>query len=161
MKLSLHCLVFISFLFMSTSIVSQNLKQEKMKNLSFMIGDWVGTSNVYADGKITKQVPAFQKISYDVNAHIVVIELHSELLQLHTIIYYDEKDEHYYYYPFSKRGVSKSPATFKEGKLIVQPNKETRYVFSKTSENGFRERGEKMIDGKWVTYFEDNFKNTD
>lgn len=150
----------IAYLLLCSSILAQNIKEEKMNDLSFMVGDWVGTSSVYKEGKISKQVPAFQKISYDISKHIIVVELHSSLLQLHTIIYYDEKDEQYYYYPFSKRGVSKSPASYQDGKLVVQPNKNTRFIFSKTSENTFQEYGEKLIDGTWVKTFEDNFENT-
>ena len=152
---------YIILLFLLCNVVlSQSIKEEKMENLSFMLGDWVGTSTVYKNGVISKQVPAFQQISYDVAKNIIVVELHSELLQLHTIIYYDEKDEQYYYYPFSKNGVTRSPASFKDGKFIEQRNDTTRFVFSKTAANAFQEYGERLIDGKWVRFFEDNFKNT-
>ncbi|NER12037.1 hypothetical protein GWK08_01165 [Leptobacterium flavescens] len=130
-----------------------------MEKLNFMIGNWVGTSTVYDKGEVSKQVPAYQKISYDLNKSIVVIELHSELLQLHTIIYYDEKDKTYYYNPFSERGVRKLPAEYKDGQFIVNSSDTNRFIFGRTSENGFREYGERLVDGKWVKYFEDNFKD--
>ncbi|MGY3795737.1 hypothetical protein [Aquimarina sp. 433] len=131
-----------------------------MELLDFMIGEWIGTSTIYENGKVTKQGSAYQHISYDLEKSILVIKLNSEFLQLHTIIYYDEKDNTYYYYPFSKRGVRKYPAAYEDGKLIVRSNETNRFIFCRTKEGGFREYGEKLVDGKWVKYFEDNFKNT-
>jgi len=151
---------FISLLFLFNSAFSQSLKQEKMEQLSFLIGKWIGTSKIYENGVLAKQVSAYEKISYDLDKHILVIELNTEFLQLHTIIYYDEKDQTYYYYPFSKNGVNRYPATFKDGQLVVRSSETKRFIFTKTPEGGFREYGEQLIDGKWVKYFEDSFKNT-
>ena len=78
----------ILLLLLCNVVLSQDIKQEKMENLSFMLGDWVGTSTVYKNGEISKQVPAYQQISYDVAKNIIVVELHSELLQLHTTVSY-------------------------------------------------------------------------
>ena len=153
-----YCL--ITFLFLCNVVLGQTSKQEKMGDLKFMVGEWVGTSTVYKNGEVTKQVPAFQNIAYDLNKSILVIELNSKLLQLHTIIYYDEKDKTYYYYPFSEKGVAKLPAEYDNGQLIVRANENTRYVFGKTGMNSFREYGEKRTNGKWVKFFEDNFTNT-
>lgn len=93
--------IFINFSFAQTDM------KVKMKKLNFMIGDWVGTSTTYDQGKIKNEVPAYQKISYDLDSTIIVIELHSETLHLHTIINYDEKENKYFYHPFSKKGVRK------------------------------------------------------
>ncbi len=153
-------LYLLTFMLLSSSVMGQNLKREKMELLSFMIGEWVGTSRGYENGVVTREGPAYENIKYDLDQNILVIELNTESLQLHTIIYYDEKDEKYYYYPFSKNGVSRYPAEFKEGQLIVRSNDKTRYIFRPTPEGGFQEYGEKLIDGKWIKYFEDTFKNT-
>lgn len=152
-------ILLLSWLTLTVSAIGQNTSQEKMKDLGYMIGDWVGTSSTYRNGTIDKEVPAFQKISYDLDSTIIVIELHSELLQLHTIIRYDDKDHTYYYYPFSKKGINKSPAEYKGGQLIVWSSESNRYIFRRTGRNSFQEYGEKLINNKWVKYFEDNFKN--
>lgn len=131
-----------------------------MDQLDFMIGEWVGTSRVYENGAVAKEVPAFQKINYDLNRSIIVIELRSELLLLHTIIRYDEKDETYYYYPFSERGTNRYPAEYNDGQLTVWSSDTNRFIFGNPSEGTFREYGERLIDGQWVKYFEDNFKLT-
>ena len=83
---------FIVFFFLYHPVFAQNLKQEKMEQLSFMIGEWVGTSKIYENGVVARQGSAYENISYDLDKSILVIELNTEFLQLHTIIYYDEKD---------------------------------------------------------------------
>ena len=154
-----YCFLIV-FLILSNAVFSQNEKQEKMELLSFMTGEWIGTSKVYENGVVTKEGSAYQKISYDLDKSILVIELNTEFLQLHTIIYYDEKEEKYYYYPFSKRGVSKYPAEYKNGQLIVWSSDKNRFIFSRTSDGGFREYGERLVNGTWTKYFEDTFKNS-
>lgn len=154
-------LYLLTFILLSSSVAGQNLKREKMEQLNFMIGEWVGTSRGYENGVVTREGPAYENIEYDLDRSILVIELNTETLQLHTIIYYDEKDEKYYYYPFSKNGASRYPAEFKDGQFIVWNNDQTRYIFTKTPEGGFQEYGEKLINGVWVKFFEDTFKNTE
>ena len=131
-----------------------------MELLGFMVGEWIGISKVYENSVVSKQGSAYQKISYGLEKSILIIELNTEFLQLHTIIYYDEKDGKYYYYPFSKRGVARYPAEYKNGQLIVWSNEKNRFTFSRTPDGGFREYGEQIIDGKWIKYFEDTFKNS-
>ena len=151
-------IILLSFFLLGhTALIGQNNKKEKMEALSFLIGDWVGTSKILKNGLVEKEVPAFQKISYDLNQHIIVIELQSELLQLHTIIYFDEETSQYMYNPFSEKGVRKYPAELIDGKFIVSASEKNRFVFSRKSENTFQEYGESLKDGKWIRYFEDNF----
>lgn len=153
-------LFLLLFLLVSSSTFSQTLSQQKMQQLDYLVGEWVGTSKSYDNGKLTKEISAFERISYDLDSTILVVELNSESLQLHTIIYYDEQDETYYYYPFSKRGVRRIPARFEEGGLIVQSSEDRRYIFTSTEDGGFREYGEKRIEGEWIKYFQDDFRDT-
>ena len=80
-----------------------------MEQLRFMVGEWLGTSQTYEGGFLVKEIPAYQHIRYDLDKSILVIKLNSASLQLHTIIYYNHKAQQYYYYPFSKHEVAKSP----------------------------------------------------
>jgi len=157
---TLKIFYFLTIILLGSSVFGQNTKRDKMEQLSFMTGEWVGTSRGYENGVVTREEPAYENIKYDLDRSILVIELNTESLQLHTIIYYDEKDETYYYYPFSKNGVTRAPAEFKDRQLMVWRNEKTRYIFRQTSEGGFQEYGEKLIEGKWIKYFEDTFKNT-
>ena len=153
-------LYLAAFLFLSNTLLSQSVQQEKMSLLSFMVGEWIGTSKSFEDGKVTKEVSAYEKVTYDLDSSIIVIQLNTESLQLHTIIYFDTDDNTYYYYPFSKRGVNRATATFEDGRLIVQSSAERRYIFGPIPNGGFREYGEKLINGKWTKYFQDDFSNT-
>lgn len=149
---------FIALFLLVHTAPGQTKEVNKMDQLAFMVGEWIGTSTIYEDGAITQQVPAFQKISYDLDTSIIVIELHSELLQLHTIIHYDEQDKTFYYYPFSKRGTNRYPAEYQDGQLTVLSSDTNRFIFSNPSEGTFQEYGERLINGQWVKYFEDNFR---
>ena len=111
-------------------------------------------------GWSSKKVQRYEKISYDLGGSILVIELNTEFLQLRTIVTYDEKDQKYYYHRFSKDGAAVYPAEFKDGQLIVWRDDKTRFFFGSTPSGDFREYGEKLIDGEWIKYFEDNLKNT-
>ena len=151
---------FVVLFFLGNSVLAQNVKQEKMEQLNFLIGEWVGTTKIYENGVVTKQGAAYENISYDLDKSILVIELNTEFLQLHTIVNYDEKDQKYYYHRFSKEGAAIYPAEFKNGQLIVWRDEKTRFFFGSTPEGGFQEYGEKLINGKWTKTFEDTFINT-
>ena len=152
---------FIVLSFLASSVFAQNIKKDKMEQLSFLVGEWVGTSKIYENGIVTRQGSAYEKISYDLDKSILVIELNTEFLQLRTIINYDEKDQKYYYHRFSKEGVARYPAEFKDGKLIVWRDEKIRFFFGRTVEGDFQEYGEQLINGKWTKIFEDTFKNTE
>jgi hypothetical protein len=151
---------FYLLLFLSNVLVGQSPKQEKMEQLQFLVGEWVGTSKIYENGVLAKAGAAYEHISYDLEKHILVIELNTEFLQLRTIVLYDEKDQKYYYHRFSKDGAAVYPAEFKEGQLIVWKNDTTRFFFGSTPNGGFREYGEQLVNGKWIKTFEDTFINT-
>lgn len=131
-----------------------------MAQLSYLVGEWIGTTNIYENGVVTKKGAAYENISYDLEKNILVIELNTEFLQLRTIITYDEKDQKYYYHRFSKDGAAVYPAEFKDGQLIVWRDDRTRFFFRSTTTGDFQEYGEQLIDGQWIRTFEDNFKNT-
>lgn len=150
------------FLFMlaGVSVFSQTESREKMKQLSFLTGDWVGTSTSYEDGEPRSTIPAFEEIKYLLDSSILVVDLQSESLQLHTVIYYDEEEATYYYNPFYEKGAGKYPASFEDKKLIVTPSDTKRFIFTTTSDGDFLEYGEKFVDGQWVIYFKDVFRRS-
>jgi hypothetical protein len=153
-------LYVIALIFLSGTIFAQDLKREKMEQLSFLVGEWIGTSTIYENGVVARQGAAYEKISYDLDTSILVIELNTEFLQLHTIIYYDKQDQKYYYHRFSKDGAARYPAEYKDGQLIVWRDEQTRFFFGSTPAGGFQEYGEQLIDGEWIKIFEDTFTNT-
>ena len=158
-KASKH-LCFFALLFLCHSLFAQTTAKEKMAQLNYLVGEWVGTTKIISNGVVTKEGAAYENIAYDLDRSILVIDLNTEFLQLHTIINYDEKDQKYYYHRFSKDGAAVYPAEFKHGQLIVWRDEKTRFFFTGTSNGGFQEYGEKMVDGEWTRFFEDTFINT-
>lgn len=157
---AMNYVMFIMTFLLCSSTFSQNLAQQKMEQLNFLVGEWVGTTKVYEHGAVTRQGSAYEKISYDLDGTVLVIELNTEFLQLRTIVLYDETDQKYYYHRFSKSGAARYPAEFKNGQLIVWRDENTRFFFGSTPEGGFREYGEQRINGQWTLIFEDTFINT-
>ncbi len=154
---TLFCVVLF---LLNTYVLAQDVKREKMEKLNFMIGEWVGTSKVYENGILAKEGSAYEKISYDLDRSILIVELNTEFLQLHTIILYDEQDQKYYYHRFSKTGAARYSAEYKDGQLIVWRDEKTKFVFRRIPDEGFQEYGEQLINGEWIMTFEDTFINT-
>ncbi len=152
-----YCLLVWTFLM--PSISAQNTEINKMDQLSFLVGEWIGTSKIYENGVVVKEGAAYEKISFDLNNTILVITLNTEFLKLRTIVTYDQTDQKYYYHRFSKDGFARYPAEYIDGKLVVWRDEKTRFFFTKTVDGNFREYGEQLIDGKWIKSFEDTFKN--
>ena len=142
------------------TVCAQTVQQEKMKQLNYLVGEWVGTTKIYKDGVVDKEGAAYERISYDLDNSILVIELNTAFLQLHTVVTYDVDDKMYHYNRFSKDGSAVYPAKYEDGKLIVMRDEKTRFFFTSTTDGGFQEYGEKLIDGEWVRTFEDTFVNT-
>ncbi|WP_092982916.1 hypothetical protein [Robiginitalea myxolifaciens] len=153
-------LYLLLLLILSSSTYGQNKKAEMMEKLDFLVGEWIGTTRIYENGKVTREGAAYEKISYDLEKNILVIELNTEFLQLHTIVLFSEEDQKYHYHRFAKSGAAVYPAELIDGQLVVMPNENTRFFFRSTPEGGFREYGERRIDGTWVKTFEDTFTNT-
>lgn len=152
------CLTLVLVLSVYINGMSQSIQQQEIQKLDFLIGNWIGTSKAFKNGKIKRQVPAFEKISFKVNEHILTIDLYSESLKLHTVIYYDDEAETYFYNPFYKTGTARYPAKLVNGKLIVNPSETKRFIFEITDKGQFREYGETFENGKWTMYFEDVFE---
>lgn len=131
-----------------------------MEQLSFLVGEWIGTTKIYENGVVIKQGAAYEEIVYNLDKSVLVIDLNTEFLQLHTVILYDDKDQKYYYHRFSKSGAARYPAEFKDGQLIVWRDAATRFFFGSTKDGGFKEYGEQLVNGEWTKTFEDTFINT-
>ncbi len=153
--------ILVLSLLLPCALSAQSEAKERMAELSFLTGEWVGTSTLYENGKVKSQVPAFERISYDLDSSILVIELNSETLKLHTIIRWDDEENTYHYQAFSERGTGILPAELVDGKLVVNASDTKRYIFERTADGGFREYGEKLSEGQRVIYFEDRFVDTE
>lgn len=148
--------VFITILLLNYNF-SQTDRLNKMEALSFLEGNWEGTSSSLKQDSVVEMVKAKQTIQYGLDKHILIIDLASENLDLHTIIYYDDKEANYSYNPFYKNGAGSYSAELStEGQLIVRPNEQKRFIFQ-VSNGKLQEYGETLENGVWTRYFEDNF----
>jgi len=148
----------IILFFVMNSFFAQSIQQEKMQKLSYIVGEWIGTSTSFKNDTIVKQVAAFENVHYKLDKSIITIDLHSESLQLHTVIYYDEKNKKYCYQPYYKTGVGNYYGEYADGKFTVWFNEKRRLIFQLTPEGHFQEYGEKLEKGQWHKYFEDILK---
>ncbi len=152
---------FFILLFVLTTCYSLAQDADKMKDLAPFVGHWIGNSTGFKEAKITRSEPAFEKITMDLDGNILEIDLYSESLRLHTIIYYDVKEDIYKYNPFYKTGSASYPAKIENGKLVVTPSSEKRFIFEIMPDGRFREYGEQRRNGVWEKYFEDIFIRVD
>ena len=125
-----------------------------MAQLSFMVGNWGGPSKSYK-ATDTTTVLAHEIVSYKVDKHLITLDLDSEALKLHTVIYYDEKEQTYFYCPYYKKGAGKYRGSYRNGRFLVTFNENRRLIFQKSPEGYFHEYGEELKNGEWVKYFED------
>ena len=152
---------FLILLFVLTTggLLAQDA--DKMKDLAPFVGHWIGTSTGFQESKITRSEPAFEKIAMGLDGNTLEIDLYSESLRLHTIIYYSAEEDIYKYNPFYKSGSASYPAKFENGKLVVTPTPEKRFIFEIMPDGRFREYGEQKKNGVWEKYFEDIFIRVD
>ncbi|WP_075341904.1 hypothetical protein [Tenacibaculum agarivorans] len=150
------------FLFVLLSIANINVvsgqqtAKEALQKLAFLTGNWKGTSTSFSD-KGEKKVTVEEKVDFLMDGEMLVLNVKSPWIKLHTIIVYSEKSGKYYYYPFTKDGNKKGyEGKYNEGKFLVYFNETTRLTFTKTAKGEFHEFGEKRLEnGKWEKYFED------
>lgn len=148
----LTLLVFLSF--MSNDLLAQMTERQQLAKLSFLMGDWSGTSTVYnKDDTIQHKVQ--ESVKYILGGDAITIDVASSAINLHTLITYSLKDECYYYEPFDRTGASKHKGFLVDNKFRVSFNPTNRLTFEKTLNGEFHEYGEALVDGKWIKYFED------
>ncbi len=153
--------LILMVVFASGLAKGQRNLNDQMQVLEQFVGNWIGTSKGFKNSKIIRNEPAFEKIEWGLDGNTLEIDLYSESLRLHTIIFYDSEEEVYSYNPFYKTGAASYPARFENGKLIITPNVDKRFIFEILPDGRFREYGEQRIEGKWELYFEDTFTRVD
>lgn len=144
---------------LSSTLFGQSIEQRKMAKLSFLIGDWKGTGTSYPKEE-NEPYQVLTKTRYDLDGELIVLKLRDTrngkpVLSLHTLFYYDHKQQTYLYSPFS----GKSSGTYKckiiDGKFICALKSDYRLIFKKSENGELIETGEKLEGGKWIKSFED------
>ncbi|WP_394748445.1 hypothetical protein [Spongiimicrobium salis] len=146
--------IALVLLLFGTGLWAQENEKEALAKLSFMMGNWKGTSTVYSKDT-TKSVEVTEKVQYILEGNLMVLDVKSPLIQLHTVISYNMEEGVYYYSPFSNRGGASYKGRYEEGKFKVTFSEKRRLTFERTPEGAFHEYGEKLTNGVWEKYFED------
>lgn len=147
--------IFNFLVLISIPTNAQNEEKEALTKLSFMIGNWKGTSISYNQTS-KKSVEVTEEVRYIMDGNLLVLNVKSPWIALHTIISYDVTNKNYYYHPFSKKGLrDKYKGTFENGVFRVYFNNKKRLTFTTTPKGEFHEFGEELKDHKWQKYFED------
>ena len=153
-KKSLYLVVLVYLSFLSNDLSAQMTEKQQLAKLSFLMGDWSGTSTVYTKGDTT-QNKVQERVKYILDGNAITIDVASSTINLHTLITYSLKDECYYYEPFDKTGASKHKGFLYINKFVVSFNPTNRLTFEKTLNGEFHEYGEALVNGRWQKYFED------
>lgn len=147
-------IILTASFFFTHTLCAQLTEKQALAKLSFLMGDWSGTSCVYR-GADTSCVKVQERVHYILGGDAITLDVSSTSLELHTLVTYSVKDACYYYEPFSKTGSSKHKGQVVDGRFVVSFNATNRLTFTKTSAGEFHEYGETLREGKWVKYFED------
>lgn len=144
----------------SFSVLAQTTEKEALSKLSFMIGDWVGTSTSYDQDGSSESISVKEKVAYQLSGNLINLIVSSEALELQTVVRYSVEDGKYYYHPFTKNSTGEFEGFMDDEKFVVKFNDTYRLTFEKT-DSGFREYGMKLKDGEWVKNFQDELHSTD
>ena len=147
-------IAFVLLSFLSDDLSAQVTERQQLAKLSFLMGDWSGTSSVYSKGDTT-QNKVRESVNYILDGNAITIDVSSATIDLHTLITYSIEDGCYYYEPFSKTGSSKHKGYLSDDKFVVSFNSTNRLTFEKTVNGEFHEYGETLVDSQWQKYFED------
>ncbi|WP_442265689.1 hypothetical protein ACSIGC_15525 [Tenacibaculum sp. ZS6-P6] len=141
------CVIFV--------VNAQESEKQALQKLSFLIGDWQGTSISYGKDGV-KKVSVTENVSYLMDGNLIQLNVKSPWIALHTIVSYNLKDKNYYYYPFTKNGNKQGyKGEVVDGNFMVYFNESRRLIFTKTEKGEFHEFGERLVNGVWEKYFED------
>ncbi len=150
--------IFVAILFISLlsskRTYAQQSEKEAMSKLSFLIGNWKGSSTSFKNGT-QSSVTVHEEVKYIMDGNLLILNVKSPNIQLHTVINYSLKDSTYYYQPFSKTGSGKYKGQLQANQFVVYFNDQRRLVFEKTKDGEFHEYGEKLENNIWEKYFED------
>lgn len=135
--------------------------QQAMQKLAFLAGNWAGKGNSYdANGKASEYHDT-ENIWYDAKGGVLVIQANGykgdeHFYGLHTVIYYDTEQKHYWYNPYTERGARKYACQLKQQQLLCSdPQNTFKLTFQRLANGQWNEFGERLSDtGNWYKSFE-------
>jgi hypothetical protein len=155
--------IFILSLLMNSSLSmaeEETLHQDKIKALSFLVGSWAGEGRSYADDGSNSSYFDTEDVWFDVENSLLIIQAkgfrdNKQFYGIHTVIYYDEAQGHYWYNPYTAKGARAFSCDLGNKVFLCHtPDKTFRLTFRRTESGQWNEFGEKLVDGHWQKTFE-------
>jgi|GEM_PF-679428 len=164
--LNLKTILVIAFacFFYSCLVLAQTTaptpEQKAISALEFLTGNWTGPGISYNEASETTEYIDTELVSFELDRRLLLIKASGEIegkpyYQLHTIVYYDIKEEHYVYTPYTGRRPGSYHCNLK-AKMFVCLNQEKSYrlSFQRLEDGRWNEFGESLKEGKWLKSFE-------
>lgn len=148
------------FSFSSNADDAATVAQIKMKALSFLVGNWVGEGQSYDDAGVGSPYTDTESVWFDAEDSLLIIQAKGvrddkPFYGIHTVIYYDEAVEHYWYNPYTAGGARAFSCNLVDKKFLCHTADKTfRLTFRRTDEGQWNEFGERLVDGQWKKTFE-------
>ncbi|UTW57247.1 hypothetical protein KFE96_10260 [Kordiimonas sp. SCSIO 12603] len=152
-----------TFLF-TAAIEAQDTKtpeQTAIEKLEFLVGEWEGPGISYRQDGRESQYHDKESVWFDVQNSLLIIQARGfrdgrQTYGLHTVINYDAEAGHYWYNPYTSKGVSrpfKCVLEAKEFKCRVEDGS-YRLTFRRTEDGSWNEFGERKTEAGWQKNFE-------
>ncbi len=138
----------------------ESVQQAKIRALSFLVGNWAGEGKSYDDSGKTSSYFDTEHVWFDVEDSLLIIQANGYRNEklfygIHTVIYYDESAEHYWYNPYTAGGARAFSCNLIDKEFLCYTEDKTfRLTFRRTDSGQWNEFGERLVDGLWKKTFE-------
>ncbi|WP_299668174.1 hypothetical protein [uncultured Polaribacter sp.] len=165
-ELLIFLTILISNLSFSQHSETDTISKAKIKELNFIVGDWIGKGWMMGENGKSK-FDQTEKIQFKLDSTAILIEgkgksngevIHNAL----AILTYNKKDDNYVFRSFLPSGQNaKFKAELIDNKLYWYPNENVRYIIWQNENEQWLEKGEFKREGKWSQFFEMTLNRND
>ncbi len=155
-------LYMLSFLALPSlaNAIEETVQQAKIRELGFLVGSWSGEGKSFDETGDHSSYFDTEDVWFDVQESVLVIQAkgyrnNEQFYGIHTVIYYDEEAQHYWYNPYTAKGARAFSCDL-DSKVFVcfTPDKTFKLTFRRTESGQWNEFGERLIDREWKKTFE-------
>lgn len=136
-------------------------EQTAIEKLGFLVGEWEGPGISYGRDGTENHYHDKESVWFDVQNSLLIIQARGfrdgkQTYGIHTVINYDVEAGHYWYNPYTAKGVSrpfKCMLEAQEFKCLVEDGL-YRLTFRRTADGSWNEFGERKTEAGWQKNFE-------
>ena len=162
-----YILGFMIFSFTLQAEEKESVQQSRIRALSFLVGSWAGEGKSYDDNGNTSSYFDTENVWFDVDDSLLIIQANGfrdekPFYGIHTVVYYDESAEHYWYNPYTAKGARAFSCNLVDKVFLCYTEDKTfRLTFRRTDSGQWNEFGERFVDGLWKKTFETILNKTE